>query len=249
MAVFPDREPLRVLTAGATREGLAACAAPFAAETGIPIATATTHGHLIRDRVLAGAAEADIVLLPADMIAGLAGRNLTAPGAAADIGTIAIGAAVRSGMPVPDVSTMEALEAALCAAGSIVLTEAPSGVHMDALIDRLGLRTALEPRIVRYDTGTMVNEHLAGSAAAAEIGFGVATEILFYRNRGVTYAGPVPEEVQMRLRYGAAALAGTGRIAEARRLLDYLATPAARRAFAETGVEQGETRTWHPTAN
>lgn len=249
MGAFPETVPLRVLTAGATREGLAACAGPFTRETGIAIAASTTHGHLIRERILAGEAEADVVLLPRHMIADLRKRGLTAAGVEAEIGTIPIGAAVRTGVPLPDVSTMAALETTLRRAASIVLTEAPSGIHMEALIDRLGLRAVLEPRIVRYDTGTMVNEHLAGSAASGEIAFGVATEILFFRNRGVAYAGPLPEPVQMRHAYGAAALAGMSGIAEAARLLDYLGTPAARKAFAETGVERGEAGAWHPTGN
>ena len=229
---------IKVFTAGATREGIGACAGPFRRDTGIVLESATTHGHLIRDRVIAGDSDADVVVIPAHMVEDLQHRGLASRSDIAEVGTIRIGAAVRTGCPLPDVSSIEALRQALLGAASVVLTEAPSGVHMDSLIDRWGLRGALEDRITRYDTGTMVNEHLIDSTADGEIAFGVATEILFCRDRGVSYAGPIPDEVQLINRYVAARLTRSDRAAESRKLLAYLATPEARAAFARTGVEQ-----------
>lgn len=42
---------LKAYTAGATKEGLAACAVLFEAETGIRMEAHTTHGHLIEEQV------------------------------------------------------------------------------------------------------------------------------------------------------------------------------------------------------
>jgi hypothetical protein len=72
---------------------------------------------------------------------------------------------------------------------------------MDRVIAELGLAQQPADRITRYDTGTMVNENLSASTEGAEISVGVATEILFFRDRGVRYAGPVPNEMQMALDY------------------------------------------------
>lgn len=228
---------IKAFTAGATKEGLARCAAPFEAATGIRIEAHTTHGHLIEQQVIAGEAEDDIVLLPDAMIDNLAARGLVAAAPRADLGTIKIGAAVRDGVDAPDVSTMDAFERALLAARSIVITEAPSGRHLDRVFEELGLADRLAERITRYDMGYMVNDHLAASTADGEIGFGVATEITFYRDRGVTYAGPLPDGIQMALSYQAAMLSSCARPGEVERLFDFLATPDARAAFAATGIE------------
>lgn len=229
---------LKVFTAGATREGLAACLPGFTAESRIDVDAPTNHGHLIREFAIAGETDADVVMLPSHMTDELTQRGLASAEDAITLGTIGIGAAVRTGAAHPGVSTMAALERALRAARSIVLTEAPSGKHMDALIDRLGLRAELEERITRYDTGTMVNEHLAAGPGDGEVGFGVATEILFFRDRGVDYAGPLPEEAQMRHVYRAVRLARSERIDDVRRLFEYLERPESRAAFAATGVER-----------
>jgi molybdate transport system substrate-binding protein len=232
-------ETLKVFTSGATREGLAAGAAALEAGTGIGVSSETTHGHLIRDRVIAGDTDADIVLLPVDMVDDLARRGLVVDGVRASLGNIRIGAAVRQGCPAIDVSTMDALIQTIRAAKSIVITEAPSGQHMDALFREKSLTDEIAKRITRYDTGSMVNEHMAASATEGEIAFGVATEILFFRDKGVHYAGPVPDEVQMKLSYEAALLTRSDKGAAARVMMDWLVRPDWRKAFANTGVEFG----------
>lgn len=232
---------LRALTAGATREGLEACAGPFRDSTGIAVEAATTHGHLILERLLAGETGTDVVLLPRHMVETLIGKALVQPDASVVLGSIGVGAAVRAGEEAPDVSSMPALVRALFSATAILITEAPSGVHLDRLIDGLGLADVLEPRIERFDTGTMVNERLLAGSEPGEIAFGVATEILFFRDRGIAFAGPLPEEAQMRHVYMAAIMAGSAKTGAARALLDYLVSERARAAFAATGVENGET--------
>lgn len=231
------RNTLDIFTAGATREGIAACAGPFARAGGATLVIDTAHGHLIERQVLAGETAADVVMLPEAMIARLTEAGLADACIRARLGVIRIGAAVRADAPRPDVSTMDALVRALLGARSVVITEAPSGQHMEALFEALGLTAELEGRITRYDTGTMVNEHLIRSDTPDEIAFGVATEILFFRNDGVAYAGPLPDAVQMAAVYEAAMLTRSDRADAARRLMDFLRTGAARRAFAETGVD------------
>lgn len=228
---------LKAFTAGATKEGLALCAAQFEEQTGIRIEAHTTHGHLIEEQIIAGEADDDIIVLPSAMIDNLAMRGLVSPEPRVRLGTIKIGAAVRDGVVPPDVSSMGAFEQALLAARSIVLTEAPSGRHLDRVIDELGLAERLADRITRYDMGYMVNDHLVASTADNEIAFGVATEISFYRDRGITYAGPLPDEIQMALEYQAATLAGSDQIDAIHQLFEFLTTTKGRASFAMTGVD------------
>lgn len=228
---------LKAYTAGATKEGLAACAILFEAETGIRIESHTTHGHLIEEQVIAGEVDDDIALLPTAMIDTLADRGLVSAQHRVTLGTIRIGGAVRDGVPVPDVSTMAAFERALLAATSIMITEAPSGRHLDRVFEEMGLADQLADRVTRYDMGYMVNDHLITSDTENEIAFGVATEISFYRDRGVTYAGPLPDDIQMALDYEAVLLTRSNKTDTVRQLFEFLKTVEARTAFAATGVE------------
>lgn len=84
----------------------------------------------------------------------------------------------------------------------------------------------------------MVNEHLIESELAGGVAFGVTTEILFCRDKGVAYAGPIPKKVQMSHRYCVVRLNRTDKVAPALQLLDYLQTVDARSVFASTGVDQ-----------
>lgn len=178
-----------------------------------------------------------MVLLPTAMIDTLADHGLVLREHRVALGTIKIGAAVRSGVPLPDVSTMAAFETALLDSTSIVITEAPSGRHLDRVFGDMRLADKLADRITRYDMGYMVNDHLIASETEGEIAFGVATEISFYRDRGVTYAGPLPDDIQMALDYEAAMLTRSEQVEAVGRLIDFLSGKEARAAFAETGVE------------
>ena len=228
---------VRAYTAGATKEGLGLCAEKFEAQSGIHVEARTTHGHLIEQQVIGGEVSDDIVLLPSHMIDNLAARELVSQNHRIALGTIKIGAAVRDGAPIPDVSTMAAFETALLTASSIVITEAPSGRHLDRVFAQRGLSDRLSDHIIRYDMGYMVNDHLVASDTQGEIAFGVATEISFYRDKGVTYAGPLPEEIQMSLKYEAAMLVGSAKSADVETLFGYLTSPGAHTLFAKTGVE------------
>jgi molybdate transport system substrate-binding protein len=228
---------LKIYTAGATREGIGALAGVIKRDLGIGIETPTNHGHLITEHVKAGETDADIVMVTTDMLRELTEDGLIDLAVTAPLGAIRIGAAVRCGEPLPDISTMAAFEGALRDAKSIVITEAPSGVHLERVFADLGLTEEIESRLTRYDTGTMVNQHISAGTIEGEIAFGVATEILFFREKGGAWAGPLPEEIQMINHYVAAKLTRSGKTVEAKALMDYLTTDAARATFAATGVE------------
>jgi molybdate transport system substrate-binding protein len=228
---------LKLLTAGSTLYGLRPCAEIFTRDAGIPVQVATDHGHNIHRTALRGEAHADVVVLPADMIAALAAAGIADKATIVPIGTVRIGAAVRADAPRPDVSTMAALRHALLAADAVLLTLAPTGDHLMPVIAQLDLTEVVAGKLRRFETSTLVNRHLVENVGAGAIGFGPATEILSWRGKGVIYAGPIPDEVQVVLPYAAAMLTHRQAGDAARMLLKFLATPEARRHFAESGVE------------
>jgi ABC-type molybdate transport system substrate-binding protein len=228
--------PLRVLSAGSTLYGMRPCAELFTRNTGIPVEVVTDHGHNIHRTALRGEADADLVLLPTDMIASIASAGLADKASVIAIGAVRIGAAVREGAPRPDVSTMDALRRALVTADAVLLTLAPTGDHLMGVIARLGLADAIAAKLERFETATLLNRRLAAASTGA-IGLAPATEIHAWRGNGVAWAGAIPDEIQVVLPYSAAILARTRAAEQAHALLAFLATPPARRHFLDSGVE------------
>ncbi len=232
----PRAEALKVLAAGSALHGLRPAAAAFAKETGIPVQVATDHGHNIRKHALAGETDADVVLVPTEwaneiVSAGRADKTTLIP-----IGSVRMGAVARADASPPDVSTMDALRRALTSADVVLLTLAPTGDHLMAVIERMGLTATVARKLKRFDTATLLNKHLADNPDKGALGFGPATEILAWRGKGVIWGGPVPEEIQVVLPYSAVMLSRAPS-EPARRLLAFLATPPARKHFLDSGVE------------
>ena len=228
---------LKVLSAGSALYGLRPAAEMFARDAGVAVQVATDHGHNIHRAAMRGEADADVVALPADMIAALAAAGLADKDTTVAIGAVRIGAAVRADAPRPDVATMAALRRALLAADAVLLTLAPTGDHLMRVIARLGLADAIAGKLARFETSTLLNRHLVDSARTGAIGFGPATEIHAWRGKGVAYSGAIPDEVQVVLPYAATMLVRTQAREGARALLAFLATPAAREHFRVSGVE------------
>ena len=228
-------EGLKVLAAGSALHGVRPAAAAFTGETGIAVQAATDHGHNIRKHALAGETDADVVLVPTEWANELIAAGRADKATLIPIGSVRIGAVVRADAPPPDVSTMDALRRALVAADAVLLTLAPTGDHLMKVIERLGLTATVAPKLKRFDTATLLNQHLADNPGKGALGFGPATEILAWRGK-VAWGGPVPEEIQVVLPYSAVMLS-RAQSEPSRRLIAFLATPAARKHFLDSGVE------------
>ena len=63
------------------------------------------------------------------------------------------------------------------------------------------------------------------------------TEIVLYRDKGLRLVGPLPADVQNYTSYVAALTPSGNASGAARDLVTYLATPEARKALADNGVE------------
>jgi molybdate transport system substrate-binding protein len=228
---------IKVFTAGSTLYGLRLCAEIFARDSGISVDVATDHGHSIHRAALRGEADADVVVLPSDMMAALVAAGLADAETVIAIGRVRIGAAVRADAPRPDVSTIATLRQALMAADAVLLTLAPTGDHLMQVIARFGLTETIAGKLQRFATSALLNRHLVESAGPGAIGFGPGTEIKSWRDKGVAYAGAIPDEIQVVLPYSAAMLARTRAREQARALLAFLATADARRHFLASGIE------------
>ena len=118
-------------------------------------------------------------------------------------GRVGAGVVVRNGAPLPDISSAEALKRSLLAAERVVYNRASSGVYIETMLKKLGVYDELGARLIRYDDGTAVMNHLI-KGQGREFGFGGVTDILLYRDKGLQLVGPLPEEIQNYTAYAAA---------------------------------------------
>jgi len=223
----------RIKSAGSTvyglRAAIAACAHPGEIEV------STDHGHFIHGFVVDGACDADIVIIPHDMLEDLDRRGLLT-GIRRRIGHTGIGYCVPAGMKARVIDDAQALRAAVLAAPALYLTTAPTGEHMLTCLADMGLRPQIDSKLKLFDRATEMLAALAKEKSAV-VAFGPTTELLAWREKGIAYGGGVPQEFDVPLAYDAAVLARSAQQDEAGELLDYLAGPAGLRHFRDSGVE------------
>ncbi len=228
---------IRILSAGAPKTGVSRCAEAFSQDAGHQVSVSFATAPVLRGKVEAGEAAADMVIAPLPALADFEAKGLTVAGIAAVVGSVKAGVAVRAGAPAPDLSSVESFIAALKAARSLVYNEASSGQHIAQLMDRLGLTEDLAVKTLRLPTGAAVMRHLAESAVEREIGFGQLTEIRLHLDLGLELVGPLPEAIGKTTTYGAGLLAVAKAPEPAKALSEFMGSLEGRGIFKDTGVE------------
>jgi molybdate transport system substrate-binding protein len=226
---------IRILSAGAVEPGLQAFAQVAKRETGHDLKIQFNTTPQIAQRLAAGEAY-DIVIAPPDAIAKAAQDGKVVADTRIAVGRVGGGVVVRNGAPAPDIASVDALKRALLAADSVVYNTASSGIYLDKLFEKMGILEQLKPKTKRYPDGASVMEHVS-KGKGNEIGFGAITEIKSYEPKGVKLVGPLPADVQNYTSYEAVMTTGATSPEAVKALLNQMATPAGKAAFASNGVE------------
>jgi molybdate transport system substrate-binding protein len=226
---------LNVLSAGAVEPGLVAAADLFRGKTGLEAKIRFATAPAIRQR-MSGTERADVVLAPPAVLDELAKMGKVDAQVRTTVGRVGVGVAVREGAPVPDVSTRDALKAAVVGAESLVYNQASTGNYVEGLFQRLGLADELKARTKRYPDGDAVMHHLI-KGSGREVGFGAITEILLYKDKGLRLVAPLPREVQNYTTYAAVAVPSAANAFQAKEFLQFLQSPEAKAVFSSKGIE------------
>ncbi|MBI4207742.1 MAG: molybdate ABC transporter substrate-binding protein [Betaproteobacteria bacterium] len=231
---------IRILSGGAAQAVVVSIAADFQRETGHEIHAEFSAVGAMAAKVIAGE-PVDAVILTAALIDELTAKGLVVAGSRADLGRVGTGVAVRTGTPLPDVSNAEVLRGNMLAAAKIVCPDpavATAGKVVMNLIERLGITDKVRQKMRYFPNGYAAMGWLAASTGALEMGITQITEIL--PNKGVTLAGPLPEELQARTVYSAGLIARARQPDAAKAFLARLTSPAARPILAAAGYEFDE---------
>ena len=191
----------------------------------------------MRDKLLAGE-PCDIVILTQALVDELTRQGHVVAGSAAPLGVVKTGVAVKSGEPRPDISSRDALKAALRAAGGVFFPDpqkATAGIHFMKVLRTLGIDEELRGRIHNFPNGATSMGELAKSAERGAIGCTQVTEILHVA--GVELVGLLPKEFELATVYTAAVCTKAQSQVEAREFVQLLASQAAATARRECGFE------------
>lgn len=228
--------PRIVLGPAAFGPALEALAAEWARATGRPVALRLgPAGGPSPEAVTARLARgepADVAFLPQALAQAEVAAGRVDPDSLRPAFRSVVALCVRAGAIVPDVSTPEALAAALRAAPSIGYSAAGSGVFVSSvLFAGLGVAAEMAAKAVRL-TEEPVGAAVARGAVA--LGFQQLSELL--QETGIAIAGPLPEMARNPTTIALCAGRHAGDPAAARDMAAFLATAQARAILSDAGL-------------
>ena len=228
---------MRILSAGAAQAVVEEIAAAYTRDTGGQVKAEFSAVGAMKARVVAGEA-VDAVVLTGALIDELIASGHIAPGSRADLGKVGTGVAARAGTPSPDVSSPQALRASLLAATAVAFPDpavATAGKVVMQACEKLGIGGEVRAKMQLFPNGYAAMRWLAASSGRNEIGITQITEIL--ANKGVTYVGPLPGDLQSKAVYSAGLAARASAPGAARDFIARLTGPMTRPILAKAGYE------------
>lgn len=232
-----DKAPVRVMTSGGFTAAHKLLAPQFTQQTGIAVESAygSSMGASptsIPNRLEKGEV-ADVVILARSALDQLAAKGLVKQGTQVDLVRSAVGVAVKTGSPVPDISTEDKLRQVLLNAKSIAYSASASGTYYETqMLKKLGIYDQVMPKsrkIVTERVGTIV------ARGEAELGLQQVSELLPIE--GITFAGTLPASVQHYTLFSAGTASTSNNPQGLAQLMKFYTSPAAHKAIRDTGLE------------
>ena len=229
-------DELKVLSAGAVKSGVSEVAKAFERQTGTKVTIEFNTAPELRQRMAAGDA-ADVVVAPPAAMEEFQKQGRIVAGTRGFVGRSRMGVVVHADAPAPDVSSAAAFTTALAAATAVVHNTASSGIYSAKLLEKLGLKEKLGARIEVVNTGSAVMKTVETRGPGA-VGLAQISEVMVMIDKGcrVKLAAPLPAEIQNETSYEAAATSSSAAPDAAKQLAASLASEAAKKIFAATGI-------------
>jgi len=225
---------LKLLSAGAVKRGVTRVVAAFETESGQAVDIEFSQVPVLRRRLADGECPDVVVATPA-VLDEAQGRGQIDSASRGFVGRSRVGIVVHADAPDCTVADVPAFKAMLMAASHVVRNDASSGLYIEKLLDRLDLTAAIGGRLVVVTSGAAIMQFVADHPPAA-VGLAQISELMVMMEKGcrVRLAAPLPDEIQNLTHYDVAAVRGAAAAATA--LAQRLASPEAKKIFAETGI-------------
>jgi molybdate transport system substrate-binding protein len=228
---------VRVMISGGLTAAYQALVPEFEKATGNKVLTAYgpsmgTTVNAIPVRLERGEA-ADVLIMVGYALGDLIKNGKVVADSRVDLVKSPIGVAVKAGAPKPDISSADTLKRALLAAKSIAYSDSASGVYVSTeMFAKLGIADEMKDKAKKIPA-TPVGEIVA--RGEAEIGFQQISEMKPVA--GIDIVGQLPPDLQ-KITVFSAGIATVSKEPDAgRALIKFLASPAARDAIVNSGME------------
>ncbi len=228
---------LRVLISGGLTAPFKELAPEFERATGDHLIAAYgpsmgTTENAIPQRLARGE-PADVLIMVGDALGKLIDQGKAVASTRVDLVRSPIGLCVRAGARKPDISTPEALRAALLKAKSVAYSDSASGVYVQRqLFARLGIEDEMKGKARMIPAEPVAAVVARGEA---ELGFQQVSELLPVA--GADLVGPIPAEVQKITVFSVAVATNSQSPDAAKALIAFLASPAAAPALKKAGLD------------
>jgi len=216
----------------ATRQVLAELCSAYEQVSGDTIAIESVGGVDAARRVQAGE-PFDVVVLASNAIDTLITAGRIDPASKLDLVNSGVAVAVRSGAPRPDIGSEAAVKSAVLGARNLSYSTGPSGVQLARLFERWGIAEQIAGRIVQAPPGVPVGTLVA--RGEVELGFQQLSELMHLD--GIDVLGPLPPAIQIVTTFSAGVCVRSAQADAARRLLEFMRSPAAAEAKRRHGME------------
>jgi molybdate transport system substrate-binding protein len=206
-------------------------------------------GHIVKTMVgspgeivaaLKAGGHADLVILPNATLPDLEDKGLVRRGRTA-LATTGFGMATRSNDHAPDISTPDALKAALLAAGKVIYNDpkvTPSGQLLLRIAEHLGVAEQVKAKSEVVAAGANIATLARDTSPGSVLALTVLVEVAGHP--GAKLIGPLPKELQVPLPYSAVLGPRPVDDVAAAAFLQVLASSEAKQAYAAAGFELEE---------
>lgn len=221
---------LTILTNQGATPGVRELAAAFSRTSGHKVTVIQEEGAELDRRINTG--PADLVTGNPPAIEALVKGGKVVAGTVTPFVLAGLGLSVRTGVPKPDISTVDAYKAALLAAKSIGYSRGCSGTNIAEGIAQLGLTEQLKAK-TKFTTGGPVSEFLA----RGDFDLGIQQTNIMVGVPGTEYVGPLPGFLNKPCPSSVALLTVSKEPDAARAMIKFMISPEAAPLLRKTHVE------------
>ena len=236
-AVTARAAEITLIGPGGIRAAATQLIAAFEKATGHKVNATFGSGGGTKQRVIDGELfDVPIVQLPLEPV--IASGHVIAA-SETPLATVAVGIAVRSGAPKPDIANADAVKRLLLGAKAIAYpnaaTGAAAGVSFNETLQKLGIAEAMKAKIKIAQGGRGAMELLA----KGEVDFGLTFISEIITEPGVEVVGPLPRDISTPTALVGFISARAKDQEAASALLRYLSSPDAAKVYQQRGMQPG----------
>jgi molybdate transport system substrate-binding protein len=234
-AVSAHAAELTLIAPGGIRAPFAELIPAFERKSGHKVTVTFGSGNGTKERVVHGDAfDVPVVQPPYESV--IASGHVVAA-SATPLATVALGIAIRTGAPKPDIATSEAVKRLLLAARAVSYPDpsggAAAGVSFEAVLQKLGIAEAMKGKLktARAGSGAMV------LLAQGDVDLGVTFISEIISEPGVAVVGPFPRDLSTPTALVAFVSAQSKEPEAAKALIAFLSSPEASPVYKARGME------------